>query len=172
MLLAARILNGIEVRKTDFGGVVTGGEPTNPASLGPDPLPSIDVYLSEAKRMAGGNAALRAEIAAFEAGRKKGVLESDLAKGPLSHARLLGADQSWAIDVVVEGGKSAIIAAIGDGDADVNIVVFDTSRRLIAQDSAPDYQAVVRWTPAVSGRYRVEIRNAGLVGTYLVVLSS
>lgn len=172
MIVAARMIRGIEIRTTDFGGVVSGSAVSGPPSATPARFPTFAAYLSEARRLAGGNAAMRGEIGALEAEQEKGVLSSSLAAGALGHRIMMPPGGKWSFDVVVEARKPAIIVALGDGDTDVNIYVYDSRGAILAQDTAPGYQAVVRWTPVSAGRYRVVVQNDGPLNTYTVVLSN
>ncbi len=172
MIVAARMIRGVEIKPTDFGGVVSGGAVSGPPSETPARFPSFADYLAEARSMAGGNPVLRAEIGALEAEKDKGIVRTSMAPGAAGHRMIMPPDGKWSFDIVVEARKPAIIAALGDGDTDVNIYVYDSRDALIAQDTSPGHEAVVRWTPTSASRYRVVVRNNGPLNTYTVVLSN
>jgi hypothetical protein len=65
--------------------------------------------------------------------------------------------------IAFTGGEDAAIDVIGDGDTDLDCRVYDEYGNLIDSDTdATDY-CVLRWVPAWSGQFRVEVINLGSV---------
>lgn len=168
MIVAARIMGGIRIATNGGASVVEEGTATQRAF--PKGM-AVDDMLAEAESMARGNRAQQAEIAMIRAMAHKGVLRSDFGSGVVSHARIIQPGHQWQFEIVAVPQRTVMVAAIGDGDADINLSVFDEHGTLTARDSAADTLAVVRWTPTNEARYLVEVTNAGVVDSYTVVLS-
>lgn len=171
MIVASRMLRDTQVVKGDFGGSVIGGKASISAPLMPA-LPTAEAYLTEARLLAAGKPETLAFVEAERERYRRVTRGSGAAGGALAMPKVLQGGTTWKFDLLVEAGVPAMVAAIGDGDSDVNIRVLDVSGSLIGSDNAPDYQAVVRWTPSSASRFSIEVHNAGPVPTYIVVYSN
>lgn len=63
--------------------------------------------------------------------------------------------------VSLRAGEERTIVVLGDQDTDLDLRVFDSRGRLVAQDLDLTDQCMVRFRPGRSGEYRIEIRNLG-----------
>lgn len=59
--------------------------------------------------------------------------------------------------------ETAEFAIIGDGDTDVDVFVYDSANKLVAQDIGLSDLGLVRWTPDKTQEYRIVVRNLGTV---------
>ena len=59
------------------------------------------------------------------------------------------------------GDEVAGIVVVGDGDTDLDVYVYDETGHLVASDTDPTDDCVVRWYPRWTGVFRVEVRNLG-----------
>lgn len=163
MVVAARILKGVRIEARDAHGHAV-----------PTAIPRglrVTSLLAEARAMPRGRELLRREVDTFQVIEHKGVLSSDYGTGLVSYGRALEAGETWQFEVVTEAQRSVTIAAIGDGDADIDLAVFDERGTLTIRDDAADPVAVVRWTPQQEARYRIRVVNKGVVNSYTVVLT-
>ena len=68
------------------------------------------------------------------------------------------------------GGELATIGISGDGDTDLDLYVYDENGNLVASDLGSTDQAVVSFTPAWTGSFRIEVKNRGYVyNSYVLV---
>lgn len=63
--------------------------------------------------------------------------------------------------VDLNGNERTVITLIGDGDTDLDIMVFDRWGNEVAADRDNTDVARVTFTPQVGGEYRIEIKNYG-----------
>ena len=112
MVVAARILKGVRIEARDAHGHAV-----------PTAIPRglrVTSLLAEARAMPRGRELLRREVDTFQVIEHKGVLSSDYGTGLVSYGRALEAGETWQFEVVTEAQRSVTIAAIGDGDADID----------------------------------------------------
>lgn len=65
--------------------------------------------------------------------------------------------------VTFYGGYPAEMAVVGDHDTDLDLYVYDEFGHLIASDTDYSDTCYAQWTPAWTGRFRIEIVNRGNV---------
>ena len=91
---------------------------------------------------------------------------------PAMAGRYGGAGRHWdrvqarSTDVYVicfRGHQQARICVFGDGDTDLDLIVYDENGNRIESDTRLGDQCVVRFTPAWTGEFRIEVRNLGRV---------
>ena len=61
------------------------------------------------------------------------------------------------------GGEVTTIVVSGDGDTDLDVIVYDENGRLIASDTAYGDDCVVRFRPRWTGTFQVKVVNLGYV---------
>ncbi len=169
MILAARMQMSVRASKTDFGGQVS-----NPSSRSGVPMSRgerIASYLDHAEQFAGANQAQRMEIRALRALTEKDVLSHDYATGPLRHGRWLAPGAEWRFEVFVADGEPVMLAAIGDGDAVVRLLVEGEKGQRVTAVPPTDFIAVVEWMPEYERRFLVRVTNSGSVDSYVEVYS-
>ena len=59
------------------------------------------------------------------------------------------------------GGELGIVSLVGDGSTDLDVFVYDEAGRLVAQGIGLTDIEVVRFVPARTSRFRIEVRNLG-----------
>ncbi len=160
LIMAARLLAEVPTRQ----GGGDGDEETpflTPASL-----------LDEAAGMAGDNADLIDAIDRLRGPMTRGVRSSDFGAGPVLTVKSLQARESWAFDVEARGGEILRVAAIGDGDTNIDLVVRDARGGVVCRDGFGDHYPVCTVSPRTGGRMQVGIVNRGEVWTKVQVLSN
>lgn len=115
------------------------------------------VMLSEAQALAAEDATLLGLIADVQAEASKGV-----ASGPVYQ---IGRLASGAVDrfpaMGFAAGDYAEIYVEAQGDADLNLRVFDGQGQLVCADTDPSPIAYCGWTAAAGGDFAVQVENLG-----------
>lgn len=152
-----------------------GGDKGKEAAKGSNPAPTLDTQklLAEAKTWAKGDAHVMA------------LLNAESAKAPSSLGGTLGAAGSAlyhfdrahgrTIDtytVTFRGEEVARIAAIGDGDTDLDLYVYDENGNLITSDTDGSDNCVVQWTPRWTGQFAVKIVNRGYLDNVYLLMTN
>jgi len=104
--------------------------------------------------------------------QRDGVEGSQFGAGPLSTVRRLRARERWEFEVEARGGEMLRVAAIGDGDTNIDLSVLDASGAVLCRDGREDHYPVCNVSPRRSGTMRVVIVNLGTVWTRVQVLSN
>lgn len=106
------------------------------------------------------------------AARMRGVEDSPFGAGPVSTVKQLRARERWGFDVNTRAGEVLRVAAIGDGDTDINLTVLDGRGRAVCTDGFGDHYPVCTIAPRSGGKMRIDIVNRGAVWTKVQVLSN
>ena len=93
-----------------------------------------------------------------------GVQSSPFGQGPVSTVRRLASRENWSFEIDARGAEVLRIAAIGDGDTDVDLTVRDASGRLLCADGFGDHYPVCTLSPGAPARLRVDVVNRGAPG--------
>jgi hypothetical protein len=76
-------------------------------------------------------------------------------------------------NVIFEGGKPAIVLAIGAGGGDLDAWVYDDNTGgLIGADTDPTSNCVIHWTPRYEGPFTVRLKNVGGLSERYVLLAN
>lgn len=170
LILAARMLAEIPVRyaETDLG------EPAEiepPAGPQPEPF-TVTGLLNEAEALSRGDGQTLADIEAVRAAATRGVADSPFGRGPILARRDIQARTTYWFEADVKGGEILRVAAIGDGDTDVDMIVRGADGAVLCEDGQYDHFPVCTLTPRGDARLRVEIINRGAVWTRVRILSN
>ena len=139
-----------------------------PAARAEATVISTEQLLDEASALPGG-----AEAVVVTGSRiRTGVEDSPFGAGPLSTVKQLRARERWAFEVDARGGEMLRVAAIGDGDTNIDLSVLDAAGTLLCRDGQGDHYPVCNVAPRRAGKVRVVITNLGSVWTRVQVLSN
>ena len=83
--------------------------------------------------------------------------------GPQVASTQVLAQSTDSFAATFRGGESTTVAISGDGDTDLDLYVYDENGNLIASDLSASDQALVSFTPAWTGQFRIEVQNRGYV---------
>lgn len=72
-------------------------------------------------------------------------------------------------EIAFRSGESARIAVAGDGDTDLDLLVYDSAGNLVVSDMDGTDRCVAEWVPDWSQVYTVQIRNYGSVYNEYVI---
>jgi hypothetical protein len=60
-------------------------------------------------------------------------------------------------------GDRAVVAVQGDGDTELQLLVYDQNNHLIDSDTCQHSRCVATWTPSWTGPFYIVVRNMGWV---------
>lgn len=76
-------------------------------------------------------------------------------------------------NVVFDGSQPAVVLAVGDGDGDVDLWVYDENTDgVIGSDTDATSECVVRWVPRYTGPFRIRIANVGAIAEKYFILAN
>lgn len=156
LIMAARLLAEVPMRTTD----------------GEAPFLTPTTLLDEAAALAGDNAAVIDAIDRLRDPLTRGVRSSTFGTGPVQTVKSLQARESWAFAVEARGGEILRVAAIGDGDTNIDLVVRDARGSEVCRDGFGDHYPVCTVSPRAGGQMQVGIVNRGDVWTKVQILSN
>lgn len=156
LVLAARMLAEVPVRQ---------GE-------GDAPFLTPEALLDEAAALTEGQPAWQDAIGRVRAAGVRGVQSSPFGQGPIFTVKEIRARETYWFEVDARGGEVLRVAAIGDGDTDIDLSIRDARGALVCQDGFGDHYPVCTVSARQSGRMRVDIVNRGDVWTKVQILSN
>jgi hypothetical protein len=159
LIMAARLTDEINMRQ------------------GPDsdagPLLSAETLLDEAAAMAPDDAPVQAAVAHLRDGpARRGVRASPIRRGPIYTVNALRAGQIYPYDLDARSGEILRVAAIGDGDTDIDLSVRDARGVVVCRDGYGDHYPVCTLAPREPGKLRINITTRGEVWTRVQILSN
>ena len=157
LIMAARVLAEVPMRA---------GEGSGDAFLTPGRL------LDEAAVMAEGHPAWLDAIEQVRESGVRGVRSSPFGQGPIFTVKDIRARETYGFEVEARGGEVLRVAAIGDGDTDIDLVIRDARGGLVCEDGFGDHYPVCTVSPREGGRMRIDIVNRGAVWTKVQILSN
>lgn len=101
-----------------------------------------------------------------------GVMASPFGVGPISTVRRLRSRESWSFVIDARGAQLLRVAAIGDGDTDIDLIVRNDQGQVLCADGFDDHYPSCTLSPPGPARLRVNIVNRGDVWTKVQVLSN
>lgn len=172
MLVAARDLRDANLRRIDAPAAETVANPgaASAAADGPAPTstpPTAETLFAEARTLARGDREMLARIDRVERTQARGLVD-----GPTAWVRDISADSHINWRVTARGSEVWRLAAIGDGDTDVDIRVFDENGNLVCEDNGLSHRAECTFTPRWTGQFTVRVINWGRVWTRTLVTSN
>ena len=166
LLAAARIIKATAV-KEEKRTKTTEGTPAGPEASGK--VASADDLLAAARAMVEGkNMALVAMIdKEMQIAAKRGAVH-----GPISHTDRVRGNTNDVYTITFKGAEVARIATIGDGEADIDLVVFDENGNLIKESVNRSSACIVEWTPRWTGPFTVKVKNVDKKGSAYLLLTN
>ena len=160
LIMAARLIAEVPLRQA-------GGDGDDEA-----PFLTAASLLDEAAFLAADNPGVIDAIDRLRDPLTRGVRSSIFGAGPVQTVKSLQARERWAFDVEARGGEILRVAAIGDGDTNIDLVVRDARGAEVCRDGFGDHYPVCTVSPRAGGQMRVDIVNRGDVWTKVQVLSN
>lgn len=156
LIMAARLLSEVPVRQ---------GE-------GEAPILSPGRLLDEAAALSAGNRPIIDAIDRLREPMVRGVRTSPFGAGPVFTVKQLQARERWVFEVEARAGEVLRVAAIGDGDTDIDLAIRDQRGAEVCRDGFGDHYPVCTVASRTGGKMRVAIVNRGNVWTRIQVLSN
>jgi hypothetical protein len=83
--------------------------------------------------------------------------------GPEAGSYRADALTTTTFTVTFKPGEQATVVVMGDGDTDLDLIVYDENNNLITQDTDSGDQCLVTWTPRWQGNFKIVVKNLGFV---------
>ncbi len=135
------------------------------------PFFTADALLDEALAMADGDPAYAAAIEIVRQDPKRGVVSSPYGLGPIATMKTMSARENYAFEAQARPNEILRVAAIGDGDAPLDLSVIDASGRVLCRSGVVDHYPVCTVRPR-AGRVRIRVSNGGEIWTRVQILSN
>ncbi|MBY6049126.1 hypothetical protein [Vannielia litorea] len=126
-----------------------------------------EMMLAEAEELAGEDEALKSMIADIKAEGSRGRIGG--ASRTLSR---LPAGKTDVFKVPFYGGRLAELAIVGDGDANLDLVVTDEGGNVICLDRSYSDKLYCSWTPRWDGYFFIGVRNQGRIRNSYYILTN
>ena len=101
-----------------------------------------------------------------------GVRASPFGVGPISTVKRLSSRESWSFVVDARGAQLLRVAAIGDGDTNIDLIVRNDQGDVLCADGLDDHYPSCTLSPAAPTRLRINVVNRGDVWTKVQVLTN
>ena len=144
--------------------------PLRPAAADAQPFLTWESLLTEAERMAPDNQGVRDAVARVR-NTTRGVRSSPFGQGPIFQVREIKARETYVFELEARGGVLRV-AAIGDGDSNIDLTIRDAGGTLVCQDGRGDHYPVCTVVRPQGGKMRIDIVNRGQVWTKVQILSN
>ncbi len=169
VLTAARITGsvGTEDVERDMKNMPTEGADQTEDGEGVDHPVDMAMMLGTARELAAGNDALLGLVADAEAESSRGRVGG--ASRTLSR---LKAGRTDVFTVPFYGGRLAELAIVGDGDADLDLLVTDANGNTICLDRSYSDKLYCSWTPAWDGYFHIAVKNMGRIRNSYYILTN
>ncbi len=169
VLNAARIASSIDAKDVERevdNKPIEGAETSDDDGASANPVDAEQMY-ADAMELAGGDETI------------VGMIEDAMAEG--SRGRVGGASRTLSrlragrtdvFAITYRGGQLAELAIIGDGDADLDLLVTDENGNTICVDQSYSDQLYCSWTPIWDGQFLVGVQNMGRVRNSYYLLTN
>ncbi len=92
--------------------------------------------------------------------------------GPYTLLKRVNNNSTNTYSVNFLAGELAEVAIIGDGDTDLDLLVFDQSGNLISADSDYTDRCYVSWIPKWTGEYTIVVKNLGSTFNEFILITN
>lgn len=141
------------------------------ARTGDAPFVISSVLLDEAKALAAGDPNILLRTQRLQS-PDKGVRSSPFGPGPIVLVRRLRAGETYSFTVEARRNEVLRVAAIGDGDTNIDLTIRDSLGAVVCSDGSRDHYPVCTLTRPQAGTLRVEVLNRGAVWSRVQILTN
>lgn len=170
MASAARMIievGGIPATDTGKDGAADAGKPPTGPSNKPvgEARPLAERLFAEAEAYARSNATAMAYVRSARSASSRSVM-----RPPHRHEVELQAGRYIDLTEEFRGSQVAEVGVVGDGDTDVDLVIYDSNGNRVCVSTREGDREYCRFTPAWTGTYTVRVSNYGRVYNSVTVL--
>jgi hypothetical protein len=169
LVAAAQMLLDLPARPLDPPRT-TGGDPTSSPAAPADTNREVLALLTSAQIVAPYDEQLGVIVRALRV--RATAQPRGAGGGPRERQSRVPPNGVDTYSIAFRGGEPAVVYVTGDGQSNLDLTVFDPNGRRIGLDAGPYDEGLVRWTPRVTGNYRVEVRNLGKVSNGYVLITN
>jgi len=169
VLTAAQITLSIDVKdvEREVENKATEGSMATEDGEGADMPASAEMMLASAMELAAGDPTVTGLIEDVKAESGRGRVG-----GPSRTLSRLNAGRTDIFRVPYRGGSLAELAIIGDGDADLDLLVTDENGNHICRDTSYSDKLYCSWTPRWDGYFLVGVVNQGRIRNSYYILTN
>jgi len=170
VITAARLMASVEITDADrtAESKPIDGMQFTADDDGSDAEPAdLAAMIAKARELAGDNTALTGLIDDIEAEGARGRIG-----GPSRTLSRLRAGYTDVWTIPFYGSSLAEVAVVGDGDADLDVLVTDENGNTICYDNSYSDKVYCSWTPRWNGPFYVTVMNVGSVRNSYYVLTN
>lgn len=157
VLTAAKLAAGVELKETDRKKETKGDAPAEDTEGAEAPVDAA-MMLAKAKELAGEDEILAGLVEDAEAEGSRGRIG-----GASSTLSRLPAGMTDVWEIPFYGESFAEIGILGDGDANLDVLVADENGNAICFDVSASDKVYCEFTPAWNGYFYVTVQNTGKV---------
>lgn len=125
---------------------------------------NVDKLIADAKKMGGNDPAVTSMAKDLEAVGSKGVVG-----GPVAGTYTLAGQDYVVFELEYRGDELAEVGVLGDGNADLDLFVFDRRMNPFLQDESPNYICYLSWYPRRTEVYYVVVYNRGTASSSFII---
>lgn len=141
------------------------------AQNGDVPFVTSLILLDEAEALASDDPYILQRIQ-LQRSPDKGVRSSPFGPGPIVLVRRLRAHETYSFTVEARRNEVLRVAAIGDGDTNIDLTIRDSSGVVVCNDGSRDHYPVCTLNRPQPGTLRVEVVNRGGVWSRVQILTN
>ena len=153
LIVAARVMKALG--GTDADRKPEGRAATQAAQKSGQPV-SADSVLAEARDLAKGDKIVTLLV------DETAAMAPVISEGqPRTHQDTVQPAGTDVYTVVFTGGQLAEAGVAGDGDSDLDLLVYDDNDHLVCRSAGSSDREYCRWWPRWTGTFRIEVQNLG-----------
>ena len=152
LIVAARIMKALGSNEANHKPQGRTAEVTQKAG---QPV-SADSILGEVRELAKGD-----KIAALLIDETAAMASATFAEQPKVHQDTARPGEKDIYGVVFTGRQLAEAGVAGDGDSDLDLLVYDGNDNLVCRSDGASDREYCRWWPLSTGIFRIEVHNLG-----------
>lgn len=166
LIEAAKIMSSVNTQELKYESYkqdsITKNQTAKKSKEGYD----LESVLAAAKKFAAGDSELLSSIAEIE---KANQATRGRVGGPGENYSSVYGNSTDSYEISFIKGELAEIAVSGDGDTDLDLIVYDSSGNQIVQDMDYTDRCYVSWVPKWTGRFIVKVVNHGpILNNYIM----
>jgi len=143
----------------------------NRAQNGDTPFVTSSTLLDEAEALAADDPYILERTQRLRS-PDKGVRSSPFGPGPVVLVRRLRARETYSFTVEARRNEVLRVAAIGDGDTNIDLTIRDAQGTVVCSDGSRDHYPVCTLNRPQPGTLRVEVVNRGGVWSRVQILTN